>query len=201
MNSLRILVAAIAGGVIVFLWGAVSHMALPIGEMGVGKLPNEDRVLSAMKGSITEHGMYLFPGMPEGELSQADKDAWSVKYAGGPRGVLIFDPTPDVGAMSPRMLGTEFVSNAAAALLAAIILAFVRAGYVVRVLLVMLMGIFAWLSVDVSWWNWHRVPTDATIGALLDQGPGWLFAGLAMAAIVKPCGGGAEFDAGEFGSG
>ncbi len=173
-------------------------MALPIGEMGVGSIPNEDAVLSAMKKSITEHRMYLFPGMPEGEMSAADQEAWAAKYEAGPRGVVIYDPTPGVPAMSGRMLGTEFASNAAAALLAAIILSFVRAPYMMRVLVVMSMGIFAWLSVDVSWWNWYRVPTDAAIGALLDQGPGWLFAGLAIAAIAKPGGGGDGLGAGDF---
>ena len=34
----RILIAGLVGGVIVFVWGAFSHMVLPIGEMGLSTM-------------------------------------------------------------------------------------------------------------------------------------------------------------------
>jgi hypothetical protein len=34
----RTFLAALVGGIVVFVWGAVSHMALPLGEMGLARL-------------------------------------------------------------------------------------------------------------------------------------------------------------------
>lgn len=38
--TMRILIAGIIGGLVMLMWGAVSHMMLPIGEMGI-KVPTE----------------------------------------------------------------------------------------------------------------------------------------------------------------
>ena len=47
-----------------FIWSAIAHMVLPLGEAGVREIPNETAVLSALQGNIAEQaGLYLFPGM------------------------------------------------------------------------------------------------------------------------------------------
>jgi hypothetical protein len=48
------------------------------------------------------------------------------------------------------------------------------------------MGLFGFLSILVSYWNWYGFPTDFTIGAVLDEVIGWFLAGLVLAAIVRP---------------
>ena len=48
----RILIGGIVAGIVVFIWGAVSHMILPTAKMGIKQIPNEEVVLSAMKASI-----------------------------------------------------------------------------------------------------------------------------------------------------
>jgi hypothetical protein len=45
VSSIRIILAAIVGGVVVFIWGAVAHMILPIGDMGIRMLPAEQTLL------------------------------------------------------------------------------------------------------------------------------------------------------------
>ena len=32
---MRIYIAGLIGGIVLFVWGAVSHMVLPVGEMGI----------------------------------------------------------------------------------------------------------------------------------------------------------------------
>lgn len=59
----RILIGGFVGGVVVFVWGAIVHMALPTGTMGIRRLPNEEAILGALKGSIQEPGFYFFPGI------------------------------------------------------------------------------------------------------------------------------------------
>ena len=62
----------------------------------------------------------------------------------------------------------------------------VRSGYLGRVLVVTSMGIFGFVSILVSYWNWYGFPTDFTIGAALDEVIGWFLGGLVLAAIVRP---------------
>ena len=42
----RVVPGGLLAGVVVFCWGAAAHMALPLGTIGVHKLPNEDEVLT-----------------------------------------------------------------------------------------------------------------------------------------------------------
>ena len=36
---MRLLLAGIVGGIVVFIWGAITHVVLPLGEMGIQNLP------------------------------------------------------------------------------------------------------------------------------------------------------------------
>ena len=51
--------------------------------------------------------------------------------------------------------------------------------------MVMLLGLFAWLSISVSYWNWYQFSNEFTRAEAIDQIGGWLVGGLALAAIVK----------------
>ena len=60
---MKILLAGILGGIVMFIWTSIAHMALPLGEAGLGEIPNESTVLSAMQSNIGEQtGLYVFPG-------------------------------------------------------------------------------------------------------------------------------------------
>ena len=52
----------IVGGVIVFVWSAVAHVATPLGTMGLKPLPDETRQIASFT-AIPSSGMYFFPGM------------------------------------------------------------------------------------------------------------------------------------------
>ena len=54
MFGMRIVLAGVLGGIVMFLWTSIAHMALPLGEAGIGQIPNESVVLSAMQSSIGE---------------------------------------------------------------------------------------------------------------------------------------------------
>ena len=42
-------------------------------------------------------------------------------------------------------------------------------------------GVFGWLANIVPQWNWYRFPADFAFGNLIDEGVGWLLAGVAIA--------------------
>jgi hypothetical protein len=65
---MRILLGGILGGIIMFVWTSIAHMALPLGEAGINEIPNDSAVLSAMQSSIGDKtGLYIFPGLGAGK--------------------------------------------------------------------------------------------------------------------------------------
>jgi hypothetical protein len=69
--------AAIVGGVVVFVWESIAHVALPLGEMGLSALPNEAPVLESLHASVPKPGLYFFPA-PAG-TSKEQQAAWEAK--------------------------------------------------------------------------------------------------------------------------
>jgi hypothetical protein len=114
--------AGIAGGVVLFIWGAVAHMALGIGASSMKAMQNEDAVLTAMKENMKESGLYLFPGgVPSNDMTEEQQAEFMRKWEQGPSGFLVFHPN-GMPAMSAKTLLTELASNILATLVAAFLL-------------------------------------------------------------------------------
>jgi hypothetical protein len=183
---IRVVLAAIVGGVLLFVWGFVAHMLLPFSKDAMKQLPNEQAVLSTLQTNVPERGMYFFPGMDMSRRpTPEEQQAWETKIASGPSGLLVYRPNGGSG-MTARTLVAEFVSNVLAALVAALVLLGVRGGYGARVFTVAALGVVAWLSVCVSEWIWYGFTTPFLFADLVDQFGGWLLAGFGMAAMLKP---------------
>ena len=181
----RRLLAAIAGGIVVFFWSALSHMALGLGMAGIRSIPNEERMAQAIRGVITEPGLYRFPGFdPSRKMTPEEERAWKERYRRGPSGILVVQ----LGGREP-MEPTQFVIELLGDVLAAGVAAFILAGlggpYLARAGAVGLLGLFEWADLSVSYWNWDGFPTIFTGAALVDQVAGWTLAGLVMALILR----------------
>jgi hypothetical protein len=190
MSGARIITAGIVGGVVMFIWGAIDHRALPLGEMGIKSLPGEAVVLPAMKTSIHQRGLYFFPGRDMKDKSPAAEKAWEEKFKAGPQGILVYDPAGSE-PMSPGMLGRELLSNVLAAVLLAVVLSAIKANKFAGTVVGAGMGLFAWLSISVSYWNWYHFPPEYTMAEMVEQGVGGALTGLAI-AIVYGVGRGAK---------
>ncbi|MEO8041693.1 MAG: hypothetical protein ABI646_03685 [Acidobacteriota bacterium] len=182
---IRIIIAALVGGLVMFCWGAFSHMVLPFAEAGVTSVPNEAAVTSALQSNIKDPGFYFLPGMVGGHNATEEvKAAWAAKYATGPTAILIYHPDGET-AMSPKQLGTEFLSNTLGALFVALIMSFSGAGFIRRVEIATLVGAAGWASISLSQWNWYRFPTPVILAEGFDQIVGWLITGIAMSFFIK----------------
>ncbi|MFY2764949.1 hypothetical protein [Arenimonas sp. MALMAid1274] len=180
---MRLVIAALLGGVMLFCWGFVSHMLLPTGNMGMGEASNEDVVLAALKqGLPAQAGVYMVPGLaPEQYEDTAAVAAYSAKAVAQPNAVIIYQPVGRDGmAMGPQ-LATEFGTCTLAALLAAWVMSLGNFSFGKRVTIATVMGLFAWLVISVPYWNWYRFPVQFTAGSLIMTGVGWFLAGLPMA--------------------
>jgi hypothetical protein len=182
----RRVLAAIAGGVVVFVWSALSHMALGLGTAGISTIPNEERVAQAIRGAITEPGLYFLPGFDTShKMTAAEEKAWTEKYRRGPSGILVLQPGGR-DPMMPEQLVVELVADILAAGVAAFILGAIGGSFLARAMAVGLLGVFEWLDINVSYWNWYKFPTVFTVASLVEQLIGWTLAGLVMALILRP---------------
>ncbi len=181
---MRLLVAAIVGGIVMFVWQAVAHMALPIGEMGMKTASGQDAAIATLRASATEGGgVYMLPGMsPEQWADERAKTAFQEQYKSSPYAFVVYRPegNPALADMLPN-LAKQFVSDVIAAFLVAWVLALGAFGFGKRVLLAGALGLFAWLAISVPYWNWYLFPANFTVGALVEQVIGWLLAGIAIA--------------------
>lgn len=184
-----VLLAGIAGGVVLFIWGALSHMVLGTGDIGIRTIPNEDALITAMQSSLQEPGVYIFPaeGMETRQPTPEQMKRWEEKYSRGPTGMLVYQPggaTP----WDPKQFLTELLADIGAALIAAFLLNSAVASLgslAARVFFVAPLGLFSGLDVYVSYWNWYRFPTDYTLGIMADGIIGWTLVGVVLALLVK----------------
>ena len=180
----RILLAALLGGLVMFVWTSVNHMLLPTSEMGITSMPNEDPVLEALRTNVPDAGMYYFPGFDMGaNMTPEQEAAWTQKHKTGPAGLLIYKP---VGGepMPPALLVTEFLSTIIAALFMALIADRLSGAYMKRVLLLSLLGLFGWVSISLSQWNWYSFPTAYFLADGIDQYVGALVGAFLVAKLV-----------------
>ena len=156
------------------------HMLPFVGMLGIKSLP--DAALEGLKTTVPESGFYFFPGVEKNPTPEQQK-AWEAKLTSGPYGILVLTAGGSA-AMSPKQLVSELVTNIVAAFIAACIVAMLAAPYGKRVLVVMLLGVFAWLSLTLSFWIWYNFPTLWVLAEAITEIIGWLIAGLVIAKIV-----------------
>jgi hypothetical protein len=180
---MRVLVAGLIGGIVMFVWGVTAHMALGLGETGIQLPANEDVVLSGLhEGLGNQSGVYLLPSLDPNKMGDAAVvKAYSAKAATSPYAFVVYLPQgTDMLQMGPQ-IGRQWASDTLAALALAFMLALAGLGFRRRVTLAAVAAVFTWLSMTVPYWNWYRFPLDFTLAALVEQLVGWLLAGAAMA--------------------
>lgn len=186
----KIVLAGLAGGVLVFMVSGILHSSTKLAEVGIRAIPNEDLVMSAMRTSMPEAGFYFFPAPNLAPMSKEQKEAEQARYLAkfkeGPTGILIYKPGGEDISYG-RLLGIQFLIGLAGAFIVAWILGATAGStnYGTRVLIVTLIGLFAEIYIVLPYWNWYGFPMNYTIGHLFGGGVSWIVAGLAMAAIVK----------------
>ncbi len=180
---MRVLVATLIGGVVMFAWGAIAHMFTPLGHSGVSTLPNEAALLEVMKAKIPAQGLYKFPDADPAKLTTDEaKSALAEKHRMGPSGLLIYTPE-GAEMMSPRQLGLELASNLLAALCMVVVLSACH-GLAMRVLVSTLAGVAGWLSVCASYGIWYNFPKDFVLAEGIMQAAGWFASGLGIALVL-----------------
>jgi hypothetical protein len=189
----RILLATIAGGVVMFMWGFVSWTVLSWHETSGFQLPDEAAFRMVMQGMEAEDGLYWVPGHPPGTDLRADEVAmadWNARHESGPLAVVVYR-SAGKSPEDPMMLVRGFVISLTSVLAAAFMLAMAGrslASYWMRVSFVTLIGVIIAVYSAGLMWNYMFYPDDFTVIGAIDDIVTWFLVGLVLGGIIKPRG-------------
>ena len=186
----RAFLAAILGGIAMFIWSFIAHDLLPLGETGIRELKNEAAMLDAFKTNLGDAGgLYHFPGHRAGpnatrqEKSDAMKRAME-KAASGPSGMLIYHPTREF--TFGKLLGIEFATELLEAILVVFLLTQTKIeSFGGRVGFVLIAGILAAITTNIPYWNWYGFPSRYTAAYMSIEIIGFLCVGLIAALVLR----------------
>ncbi len=179
----NVVLGGMLAGVVLFIWGAVAHLLLPVGKMGMQELPHSTSISYALDLALEEPGLYVFPWMNADEnMSKKALADWAEAYRDGPVGMILYRPQGEE-PMSGRLFAVQFATDLAAGLIAAVLLSFTTLSFVGRLLFVTAIGTFSWITSSIPWWNWYGFPGEFVAGAGIYMIVGWFLAGLVLAAL------------------
>ena len=188
VSGVRVLTAALLGGVALLAWGMAWWMVIGRAVEPVGNLPEaaESRVVDAMLDERVEEGAYFIPALPVNGGEEA-MEAAIEKQRSGPVGLFLYHPD-GVTPMDPALFVRGYILNAVSCLLACLVVTpGVRSGWLFlqTTLAVLAFGVVASLVSYGNLWNWMHAPTGFSWKMGLDLVGGWLLAGLVIAGVLK----------------
>jgi hypothetical protein len=187
----RIFLAGLLGGIGMFFWTFAAYTLLPLGNIGISRLPNESAVLGVLQHSIAERsGAYLFPAFrqssdPSDKKAEGAGDPAEI-VARHPSGILIYNAAGTRPFEMFRWLLVDFVIELAEVVIAVFLLGLTRlTTFVARVSFVLLIGVVVGIATNLSYWNWFGFPWNYTLGLVFIQVVGFLCAGLVAALVLR----------------
>lgn len=167
-----VLIAAVLGAVVMFLWGWLSWVLLPWQTAVSNRFADEAAVQQALKMNAERAGVYYLPFESEDERP------------GEPTAFV--NLRPDGWEMS--MARTMIVGLIGLIVSALLVLMLLRLAdpptYRGRVGFIALSGLAIAFYGHFVYWNWYLFPTPYTIVQILDAAIGWTLAGLVMARVA-----------------
>jgi hypothetical protein len=190
----RVVIASFVGGIVCFIWGALSWMVLDWHSSAFQSFDNEALVAKTLASSAPEPGVYLLPNIMRHESgrnatleSKAAAQKAIAEMQAGPYAYAIVRPgaKKQAFAMDLTFLWAFLRSLGACFVVALMVRQTKRLDYIQKVGFCVLCGIFAGLVTDVPMLVWFEAPLRYTLINMADHLCEWFLAGLAIGAIVQ----------------
>ncbi len=184
-----LVLGSLLGGLVLFIWGAVSWMVLPWHMATLKKFKDEGAVAQVFVANAPESGEYILPnahqhesGLPDAQRKAAEESAMTRMM----QGPFMFS---SISLRGTKNMGTSMGIGMANQILAALLatgLLLKTAGLTFggRVGFVMTLGLLAGVVINLQHWNWWQFSTAYTAVAFGDLLIGWFLAGLVIAKVV-----------------
>jgi hypothetical protein len=189
----RVVVAGVLGGLLMFVAGATEHMGLQWVDRTFKKLENDQAAQDLVTAQKLSPGMYPFPDFPKDPATMSEEESkkaqeeFASRYKAGPNGWIIVGPNGQE-PMDWRTLLHEFGFNVGACFCAAVLLAVLGppTGFGRRWLALVILAPLGWMANVVSHSIWYRFPWDFATDELMCSFVDWFVAGFVIALIVQP---------------
>ena len=186
----RVLIAAVLGGVLLHAWSFVSWMVLGWHDPtfnDLGDPATEDALVALIEqADLKESGWYYWPAMPDDWQDQQAMQRYTHRHASMPVGHLIVAPA-GLEPMPPKTIAIAGATNFGIALVASLLVALAAMrGLLKRWAFVVGLGVLVVLASDAMSWNWMRFPTDFSVAMAIDRVIGMALAGIPIALLVAP---------------
>lgn len=185
----RVLLSTLLGGLLAYAWLMISWMVLPYHGKTIHKFDDETFVVSAIKASAKQSGVYHYPYMGADIPTQSKEDAQNQndevmdKMAEGPT-ILVAYSTEGAG-MTMKMLygaGSQFLG---AFFVSLMMLFLARSHYMARLMFVSLFAVAVGVLASSPLYVWWQFDQQFVLYEFLDYVIGWTLAGVVMAAVMK----------------
>ena len=179
----RLLLGTVLGGLVVYVWGAISWMVLPWHTATFQAFSNEEVVVTLLQLTATKPGVYLLPkaGGSASEQKAAHermKQGPVMLAAIRPQGANPSDPMFYVKGLALELCG--------AFLMTWLIMTLPGMSFSARVRTVTLVALIAGVLTRVPDWHWWGFSAGYTIVQMLDLLIGYFLAGLVIAKVTTP---------------
>lgn len=187
----KLIKGGVFGGIILFVWAAISWTLLNWHITTFEPFPNENTASEFIQ-SLPTSGMYMLPmsfKLPN-SASQVDKDAaMEENNQRKTKGPIVFAAVSKQGT-NPNMfkeMGISLVSQIIAALLVTgLVLIKPHTQYSHRLFQVILFALAAGIVTHIPYMNWFVFSPYYTLISMLDLLIGWFFAGLVISYFTRP---------------
>ncbi|HET9136049.1 MAG TPA: hypothetical protein VFO76_05375 [Candidatus Kapabacteria bacterium] len=177
----KIILASALGALTMFMWGAISWVALPWHKATLHSFSNEDAIIAVLKASNAESGNYMVPGYANSQ------EAMKAKAASGPVAHITYSP---VGYdMGPMFYIKGIVLDFIILLIAVSMLSKISwslASYSNRVKFMMMIGLVIGLSARLGDSIYMGSGIDFALVFAIDEVITWTLVGLVVAKFMKP---------------
>lgn len=183
--------AAVLGGIVVFVWGIVSWMALPWHKVCMNKFKDQEAVAKVMQENATQNGVYVIPNMfahkPDMTKEEMQKEMSKNKEMmhRGPFVFAIVTKEGMKGDMTAPMLIALLIQIVSAYFIAWMLTMTKAMSFMKQVGYVTMFGFIAGLIAVLPSWNWWGLPFGAALVHILDLVIGWFFGGLVIVKLLK----------------
>ena len=189
MPTGRIVLAAVLGGMTMFVWGAISHTLIPFSEDSLLGFTNEVAITEAIMAGAPSSGVYFLPWIPQraegmtDEQYTAQKEAAEQRMLNGPFMLASIRLGP-MGSFGSYLV-VQFITDIITALFVCLVLARTGAGTLfVGGQTSVLIGVAGFAAISLPQWNWYAFSWAFTTAELFDVVVGFFLGGLVIAKVA-----------------
>ena len=186
----RVILAGILGSIAMFIWTAIAHMALPLGEAGIRQFRDEGAFITAVGNLLgPQEGLYVFPSPQVSPNATREEKKEAMKrmaenFRNTRSGLLVYHPGREF--TFGKWLTIEYITELIQALLVVSLLAQTRlTTFGGRVSFVTTAGILAAIATNVSYWNWYGFPKRYTAAYMFIEIVGFFLIGIVAALVLR----------------